>query len=486
MKALTAPLLAVVALSLALYGRTLGFPFAELDDGELVRDDLAFLTRPSAALEAFGRPYFRTRAEDHAYYRPVVTASFALDAAGSGSSASGYRLTNVLLHAATASLLLILLAAQGYSRGIATAIALAFAAHPALTAAVGWIPGRDDLLLGLFSLAAWLALLRVEAGFRFVPAITHALCFLLALGSKEAAVVLPLLFVLERVVVRRQPLRVAVPVWLALLWGATLGVVVLMRRAVLGADLGLPGVEGTSLFAGTRALVSGLGSVLLPLRPRLLAVPADVPLWPGALALALLIAASALPGISRHRLGFALAGFVLTVLPSLPASSVLVLESRLYLPALVLALGVAEVARALPVPENGRAALGSSVVVIGVALSWRTLGDFVDRLTFARAIAKGSPHSSLAQRNWGVAEQLAGNRGAARRAYARALEADPAERLVHNNLAVLSMAEGDLVSAELELVRELELHPESHEALGNLARVRQVLGGAGRSGHGAR
>ena len=117
MKALTAPLLAVVALSLALYGRTLGFPFAELDDGELVRDDLEFLTRPSAALEAFGRPYFRARAHDHAYYRPVVTASFALDAAGSGGSASGYRLTNVLLHAATASLLLVLLVAEGYGRG---------------------------------------------------------------------------------------------------------------------------------------------------------------------------------------------------------------------------------------------------------------------------------------------------------------------------------------------------------------------------------
>lgn len=480
MKALTAPLLAVVAVSVVLYGRTLGFPFAELDDGELVRDDLEFLTRPSAAFESFGRPYFRARASDHAYYRPVVTASFALDAAGSGSSASGYRLTNVLLHAGSASLLLLLLTVEGYGSGLATVVALAFAAHPALTAAVGWIPGRDDLLLGLFSLAAWLALLRLEKGLRLLPVVVHALCFFLALGSKEAAVVLPLLFVLQRVVVRRQSLRAAVPVWLVGLWGATLAIVLSMRRAVLGPDLGLPELEGTTLLEGSRALVTGLGSLLFPLRPRLLAVPADVPLWPGCAAFAVLLGAFRLRGLSRRRLAFAIAGFVLTVLPSLPASSVLVLESRLYLPALVLALGVAELARALPVPESGRTALGSGVVVLGLALSWRTLGDFVDRVTFARAMARGSPHSALALRNWGVAEQLAGNRASARRAYVRALAADPAEPLVHNNLAVLSMAEGDLATAESELERELDLHPESREARDNLQRVRQASGGVGR------
>jgi len=473
-KALTAPLLAVVAVSVALYARTLGFPFAELDDRELVLDDLELLTQPSAAVDAFARPYFRARARDHAYYRPVVTASFALDASGSGAAASGYRLTNVLLHAASACLLLVLLAAEGYGRGVATVVALLFAAHPALTAAVGWIPGRDDLLLGLFSLAAWLALLRLEAGFRPLPALAHALCFFLALGSKEAALVLPLVFVLERVVVRREPWREAVPLWLVALWVAPLGVVLWLRRGVLGPALGLPGLDAASLLSGTRAVVTGLGSVLLPLRPRLLAAPSDVPLWPGCAALALCLSAFALPALSRRRFGFALAGFALAALPSLPASSVLVLESRLYLPALILGLGVAELARALQLPENTRVALGSGVVALGFALSWRTLSDFVDRVTFARSVARGSPHSSLAQRNWGVAEQLTGDRAAARRAYVRALEVDPTEPLVHNNLAVLSMAEGDLVTAERELLQELALHPESHVARENLTRVRQA------------
>lgn len=482
MKGLAAPLLAVVALSVALYARTLGFPFAELDDRELVIDDLAFLTRPTAPLEAWGRPYFRERARDHAYYRPIVTASFALDAAGSGSSASAYRATNMLLHAATACLLLLLLSAEGYSRGVALLVTSIFAAHPALTAAVAWIPGRDDLLLGLFSLAAWLALLRLEQGYRPLPALAHALCFFLALASKEAALCLPLVFALQRVVVRGQSFRVAVPLWLVALWGAVLVVVALLRRAALGADLGLPEPNGTGLITGARALFTGIGSLGVPLWPRLLAVPADVPLWPAAVLLGLLLGALALPGLSRPRLLFALAGFVIAALPSLPASGVLVLESRLYLPALVLALGAAEVARCLPLSEGRRRAFGAGLVVLGVALSWRTLGNFSDRVTFARSLARGSPHSSLAQRNLGLAEQLAGNEGAARRAYVRALAADPSEPLVHNNLAVLLMAEGDLPAAERELRAELARNPASREAQENLARVQKALGGAGRPG----
>jgi hypothetical protein len=474
-KSLAAPLLAVVALTVALYARTLGYPWSYLDDQELVVEDLAFLSRPSAPADAFRRPYFQGPARDHAYYRPIVTASFALDAAGSGDRASGYRATNVLLHALSACLLLLVLVAEGAPCVVSLFATLAFVAHPALSAAVAWVPGRDDVLLGLFSLAAWLALLRLERGVRPLPALVHAACFLLALGSKETALVLPLVFALRSVVIERRPLATAVPRWLALTWGAVVGVVVLVRRVVLGPELGLPALTGVDLVGGARALVSGLGSLLVPFRSQFLAVPSDVPLWPGCLALGFLCAALALPGISRRRVLFSLGAYALTVLPSIPASSVLVLESRLYLPALVLALGVVEIVRCAP-SGAVRRAFGVGALVIVVSLAWRALGDLRDRTTFARAVARGSPHSALAQRNLGVSEQLSGNAEAARAAYLRALAADPREPLVHNNLAVLLMAEGKLTAAEQELSAELGLHPDSTEAHENLALVRQALG----------
>jgi hypothetical protein len=475
-KGLAAPLLAVVALTVALYARTLAYPWSYLDDQELVVGELAVLSQPGAAAKAFGRPYFQGRERDHAYYRPVVTASFALDAAGSGDVASGYRATNVLLHALAGCLLLLVLVAEGYSRGLSLLVTLGFVAHPALTATVAWIPGRDDLLLGLFSLAAWLALERCGRGTRALPAVVHGAAFFLALASKETAIALPFVFALRKLVVARQPLATAVPRWLALTWLAAVVTVALARRSVLGSGLGLPAVGVGELLGGGKALLTGLGSLLVPFRPQFLAVSGDVPLAPGCLALALLLAALALPGVSRRRILVALGSYAALSLPSVPASSVLVLESRLYLPAVALSLGIAEIARCLPLPNGARPALGAGVVVAAASLAWRTLGDYADRTTFARSLSRGSPHSALAQRNLGVAEQLSGNAAAARRAYQRALAADPREPLVHNNLAVLLMAEGNLAAAEQELLTELTLHPNSSEARQNLVRIHQALG----------
>src|SRR4030095_14317963 len=136
-----------------------------------------------------------------------------------------------------------------------------------------------------------------------------------------------------------------------------------------------------------------LGSLLVPFRPQFLAVPSDAPLWPGCLALGLLVAPLCLPAISRRRVLFALAAYAVVALPSLPASSVLVLESRLYLPALALAVGVGELVRCVALPSAARPGLGAGVVVVATGLAWRTLGDYADRTTFARALARGSPHS---------------------------------------------------------------------------------------------
>lgn len=476
MKGLAAPLLAVVALTAVLYARTLGYSWSYLDDQELVVTELPSLTRPGAVADAFRRPYFQGRERDHAYYRPVVTASFALDAAGSGSVASGYRLTNVLLHALAACLLFQVLVAEGFARRIALVVSLVFVAHPALTSTVAWIPGRDDLLLGVFSLAAWLALLRLERGARPRSTVVHGVCFFLALTSKETALALPFVFALRGVVVEQRSFRAAVSRSLLLTWVGVVALVVLLRHAVLGPDLGLPALGAGALLGGLSALLSGLGSLLVPIRPQFLAAPADVPLRSGCLALGLLLASFALPGLVRRRVLFALGAFVAFALPSVPASNVLVLESRLYLPALALAFGVAEIGRCLPLAEGMRSALGAGVVVVAGALAWRNLGSHADRLTFTRAVARGSPHSSLAQRNLGVAEQLAGHTDAARRAYERALAADSNEPLVHNNLAVLLMAEGQLAAAERELRAELDLHPDSPEAQKNLALVRRALG----------
>lgn len=472
-----ASLFAIVALAVLLYARTLGFDFSHLDDDELVSGDLAFLTQPSAAVQAFSRPYFPDRRADHGYYRPLVTASFALDALRSGPHAAGYRGTNLLLHAAVACLLLLVLVTEGAPPSVALFVALAFVAHPALTAAVAWIPGRDDLLLALFALSAWLALLHGERRPSHAAVVAYGGLFFAALASKETAAVLPLVLAARGVLLRGRAWRSALARAPLVASGVAAATYLCLRWHALGPGLGLP--PPTAELQGVRSLVTGLGSLVLPTAPKLLAVPEDVALWPGVVAWGLaVVAAQRAREPVRRRIWFGLGAFVLFLVPSVPASGRLVLESRLYLPAIGVAWVLAELASGVRLRETGRLAAAAFVLVVLAASSWRLLGGHAQRLAFAQMVAAGSPHSALALRNLGVAYQLAGNIEAARRAYTRALAADPAEPLVHNNLAVLFMAEGKLDDAERELRAELARDPGTREAQDNLARIERARSGS--------
>ena len=95
-------LFAVVLVALLLHVRTLGFGFTFLDDNVLILDDQLFLSQPASVAHSFRRTYFQTVSTDHAYYRPLVTASYALDANLGGQSPRGYHATNTLLHALAA------------------------------------------------------------------------------------------------------------------------------------------------------------------------------------------------------------------------------------------------------------------------------------------------------------------------------------------------------------------------------------------------
>jgi protein O-mannosyl-transferase len=93
----------------------------------------------------------------NAFFRPLVTFSFALDwAAGSGSPVL-FHLTNVVLHLLVCTLLFFMVkrfSGSGKTAAVATAV---FGVMPRLTESVTWIPGRTDVLATLFVLAALLA-----------------------------------------------------------------------------------------------------------------------------------------------------------------------------------------------------------------------------------------------------------------------------------------------------------------------------------------
>jgi hypothetical protein len=144
---------------------------------------------------------------DLGFYRPIVLASFSLNYALFGLAPWPYAATNLLLLVLGATLIVRLAQGLGLSTtaGFIAAAAWVFNFH-AVGMALLWISGRTALLLCVFALLATLATLRRQRW----PAAGWCL---LALLSKEEAVMLPLLLTWLTWSEERRPARVMADSW---------------------------------------------------------------------------------------------------------------------------------------------------------------------------------------------------------------------------------------------------------------------------------
>jgi hypothetical protein len=442
----------VVAAAVAVHGRSLAFDFTGLDDRDLVVDDQPFLSAPSSLWRVFGRAYMHVVDAVHAYWRPLVTWTLVLDAQWSGVRPFGYHLTNLVLHAIACVLVWALLGSFRLGPAVTLAGALVFAVHPALAAAVAWVPGRNDTLLAVLALAAWIALLR---GWTAV----HLTFFALALLTKETAFALPLVWALHAGLLGVGPRGRALGLH-AVAWGLLGGVRVLLHPA-----------DVTLTMANASRFVGALGQLVLPVHLSVLADAQDVPAWPGVVAVVgIALALRLVPGVRGRVVAVGASAFVLLLLPSVLLPGTLVLDSRLYLPAVGVVLVLGEIVRALSLERRVLAAFAGVSLVALAVVTMAFEGSFRDRRAFARDAVAESPHSAMAHFCLGRSAQLDGDDDLALTEYQAALARGPAE-VVHNDIAVLHMKHARWPEAEEELRQELSGNPRYAEAYYNLGIV---------------
>src|SRR5262249_54515178 len=150
-------------------------------DDFMILHRLRGLQRTADVLRFFHGEFFE-------YYRPLGFVSHAMDWALAGQNARQFHLTNILIH--IVNTMLVLRIGRALSpRSLAGPLAAAlFALHASNNEAVVWMSARFDLLATCFGLGAIYSMIR--GGLPRQGA--AALCFLLALLSKEAAVALPI------------------------------------------------------------------------------------------------------------------------------------------------------------------------------------------------------------------------------------------------------------------------------------------------------
>ncbi len=182
---------ALVAVTWAVFGRTLAHDFVNFDDHVYVYENA--LVVKGFSIEGILAAFTRTHALN---WHPLTTLSHMLDCQLYGLNAGGHHLTNLILH--TMSVLLLFLVLTQMTGGLwqsAFAAAL-FAIHPLHVESVAWIAERKDVLSGVFfmlTLAAYARYARAPSTPRYLVV---ALLFACGLMSKPMLVTLPFVLLL--------------------------------------------------------------------------------------------------------------------------------------------------------------------------------------------------------------------------------------------------------------------------------------------------
>ncbi|HHT9107179.1 MAG TPA: tetratricopeptide repeat protein [Candidatus Wunengus sp. YC64] len=196
----------ITVLPLLIYLNSLGNTFV-YDDYLTVTNN--YFIREWRYLSAFfNQKYFVVSNE--LTYRPIVTLSYFVDYAIWQLRPWGYHLTNLIIH--TINVYLVYFAAYYLFGNRTTAFisCLFFSIHPIFSEAVNAISYREDLLSATFLLVAFILFVRYNqnpTGRSFISRYTLSLLsYLLAMVSKETAIVLPLLILSYEFIFKRDPI----------------------------------------------------------------------------------------------------------------------------------------------------------------------------------------------------------------------------------------------------------------------------------------
>ena len=165
--------------------------------GDFVFDDLHAVRDNSALTSLANIPSFFVDVDtfsslDCRLYRPVLLTTYALDASVGGMHPWAFKLTNLLLHAACSVLIYSIARRFAVARISAAVAAVLFAVHPMASEAVNTISGRSNLLMVAGLLAAVRCHFAAMSG-RLRWSGGTLLCGIVAVGSKEPGLILPVL-----------------------------------------------------------------------------------------------------------------------------------------------------------------------------------------------------------------------------------------------------------------------------------------------------
>jgi tetratricopeptide (TPR) repeat protein len=469
-------------------------------------DDTAYVSNNADLRDVRGLGRIWTTWRSPQYY-PLTFTSYWIEYQLWRDAPRGYHVTNVLLHALNAALVVVLLRAYGLARGVAFAVALLFAVAPVQVMSVAWVAERKNTLSTVFGLLTLLAFARYFHAMRHGETAGRTgwytagfVLFVLALLAKAAWVVLPGVIWLAAVLIQRIRAGRALAAVLPLLVPAMLSALVTAAVEQQYQDPGIPPLGQRLLIAPGAALMYVAHALapyhLAPFYPKWDADPRHGAAWL-PVVLALVLAAVWLAAARRLTpwQNWGLAAFVLFLLPVIgfvPFGNmeiswvsdhfVYYAVIGLYTAVVIAAALLLRVRVTLAQPVLARSRAGGAVgaaalaaVAIGfTAVTWAQIPVWRDDLTLWEHAVKRRPGEYHGYTGRGYAWLARGEKPRAISDLQRALELKPDLPAFRLKLLELLIETGRLDEAATVAQRGAELEPRNADWPTQLARVHEA------------
>jgi tetratricopeptide (TPR) repeat protein len=494
-------LLVLVVFGFTLYSNTLGHKFVWDDEflilgNNFIKDWHYFPRLFTSELRIFSHDFSN-------YYRPLQSLSYMWDYSVWRLDPFGYHLSNILLHLLVALLVfkLIHLIAKDYRIALLTSVL--FVVHPLHTEVNSYISGRADSLVALFLLGSFILYIRQRAISAGKPArsawfIFSAALFVLALLSKEIALVYPFILFFYEFAVKKER-RPAVYVRQSVFF-----IICAVYIALRVTKLNFLAAHGAATFPVTTTLISRFltSANIILLYLKLLIAPFDLHLMRAVPSVAgIFTLAALLPLFFLCVLG---AGLVLAYRSSRVIFFYYVWSLIFLLPTLNLfPIGVSVAEHFLYVPSIGLFAIAGTFLVnamdsrrfsvdhakkniliificAGIAyfafLTYRQNEVWKDNFSFYAYTLRHAPGDHVLHNNLGNEYLKYGRYDEAETEFQTALHIKPHYAYAYNNLGNLYLLKKLPEKAVLFYKKALELRPDVVGTRDNLGKAYLELG----------
>lgn len=217
--------------------------------------------------EAFKRDAFLKYGSGD-FYRPLQSLSYLLDSTIGDNSNFVYHLSNLSYHIIFCLMLFMLLLKLKIDNRISFGFALLYSIHPFFVHTVVWIPSRGDILMAIFSIAAFIFFILFLEKKKYIFLISNALFFMLSIFSKETALmgigVFTAYYFFENKYDFKEFLKPKFLIALGL-WIAVVIFYIWFRSLMIGFNPGDSNLKIFNLFLNISTLPEFVGKFLIPI-----------------------------------------------------------------------------------------------------------------------------------------------------------------------------------------------------------------------------